>query len=117
MCIDFDGHHSGGSSFDLVFLFFYKVWAIPTGASWLLKKIIKKNQVKSPSYGLASPKSVRIRRSGRTRNRGVTWGAPIDIHHEGTPKLSNIPLGGMHQSASVLMAYGIEEMFPLGGMH
>ena len=33
MCIDFDGHHFGGSSFDMymIFLFCYKMWAIPTG--------------------------------------------------------------------------------------
>ena len=31
--IDFDGHHSGGSPFDLyiIFLFGYKMWAIPIG--------------------------------------------------------------------------------------
>ena len=47
MCIDFDGHHSGGSSFDrfMIFLFCYKMWAIPIGTSYVLKK----NQVKSPS--------------------------------------------------------------------
>ena len=31
------------------------------------------------------------------------------------PKLSNVPLGGMHQSASVMMAYDIEEMSHLAG--
>ena len=45
------------------------MWAIPTGASWLLKK---KNQVKSPSPESRTPNSVRIRQSGRTGNRGVT---------------------------------------------
>ena len=40
MYIDFDGHHSGGSSFDMymIFGFFYKMWAIPTGTSSALKK-------------------------------------------------------------------------------
>ena len=40
MCIEFDGHHSGGSSLHsyIIFLLCYKMWAIPTGASWLLKK-------------------------------------------------------------------------------
>ena len=38
MCIDFDGHHSGGSSFDMIFRFYYKMWAIPTGTSSALKK-------------------------------------------------------------------------------
>ena len=35
MCLDFDGHHSGGSSFDLyiIFLICYKMWAIPIGTS------------------------------------------------------------------------------------
>ena len=35
MYIDFDGHHSGGSSFDMymIFGFCYKMWAIPTGTS------------------------------------------------------------------------------------
>ena len=48
MCLDFDGHHSGGSSFDLyiIFLFYYKMWVIPTCTSSALKK---QNQVKSPS--------------------------------------------------------------------
>ena len=33
MYIDFDGRHSGGSSFDMymIFGFCYKMWAIPTG--------------------------------------------------------------------------------------
>ena len=34
-----------------------------------------------------------------------------------TLKLSNVPLGGMHQSTSFMKVYGIEDMFPLGGMH
>ena len=40
MYIDFDGHHSGGSSFDIymIFGFCYKMWAIPTGTSSALKK-------------------------------------------------------------------------------
>ena len=39
MCIYFDGHYSGGSSFDMIFLFCYKMWAIPTGTSSVMKKI------------------------------------------------------------------------------
>ena len=48
MYIDFDGHHSGGSSFDMymIFGFCYKMWAIPTGTSSAKKK-------KVPVYGLA----------------------------------------------------------------
>ena len=40
MCINFDGHHFGGSSFDMYmrFLLCYKMWAIPTGTSLVLKK-------------------------------------------------------------------------------
>ena len=47
MCIDFDGHHSSGSSFYMyrIFILCCKMWAIPTGTSSALKK----NQVKSPS--------------------------------------------------------------------
>ena len=48
MYIDFDGHHSGGSSFDMymMFGFCYKMWVIPTGTSSALKK-------KVLVYGLA----------------------------------------------------------------
>ena len=40
MYIDFDGRHSGGSSFDMymIFGFCYKMWAITTGISSTLKK-------------------------------------------------------------------------------
>ena len=70
MCLDFDGHHSGGSSFDLyiIFLLCYKMWAIPTGT----RSVLKKNQVKSPSIWSRTPNSVRISQSGRTGNRGLT---------------------------------------------
>ena len=39
MYIDFDGHHSSGSSFDMymIFGFCYKMWVIPTGTSSVLK--------------------------------------------------------------------------------
>ena len=45
MYIDFDGHHSGGSSFDMYMMFglCYKMWVIPTGTS-LAKKKKKKSQ-------------------------------------------------------------------------
>ena len=48
MYIDFDGHHSGGSSFHMymIFGFCYKMWVIPTGTSSDLKKQV-------PIYGLA----------------------------------------------------------------
>ena len=40
MYIDFDGHHSGGSSFDMYMMFglCYNMWAIPTGTSSAKKK-------------------------------------------------------------------------------
>ena len=44
MCIDFDGHHSGGSSFDFV-IRCGPYPQVPVG----FKKKKKKNQVKSPS--------------------------------------------------------------------
>ena len=83
MCIDFDGHHSGGSSFDMymIFRFCYKMWAIPTGTSSALKK---KNQVKSPSICSRTPNSVRIRQSGRTRNRGVTTSLQLQTQNQET---------------------------------
>ena len=59
MCVDFDGHHSGGSSF----VYVYEIWIL------LLKK---KKQVKSPSIWSRTPNSVRIRQLGRTGNRGMT---------------------------------------------
>ena len=69
MYIDFDGHHSGGSSFDMymMFGFCYKMWAIPTGTSSALKK-----KKKSSSIWSRTPNSVQIRQSGRTGKRGVT---------------------------------------------
>ena len=71
MCLDFDGHQSGGSSFDLyiIFGFYDNMWAIPTGTNSVLKK--KKDQVKSPSIWSRTPNSVRIRQSGRTGIRSV----------------------------------------------
>ena len=54
----------------MIFLFCYKMWAIPIGTSSVLKK--KNIQVKSPSPESRTPNSVRIRQSGRTGNRGVT---------------------------------------------
>ena len=67
MYIDFDGHHSGGSSFDMYMIFglCYKMWAIPTGTSSAKKK--------SPNIWSRTPNSVRIHQSGRTGNRGVTF--------------------------------------------
>ena len=59
MCIDFDGHHSDGSSFDLylIFLFCYKMWAIPTGTSSSFKKKRKrkKRSGKESQYMVSHP--------------------------------------------------------------
>ena len=53
MCIEFDGHHSGGSSFDLYMIFLIILSVGHTHryqfSSVLKKKKKKKNQVKSPS--------------------------------------------------------------------
>ena len=53
MCIEFDGHHSGGSSFDLYIIFLIILSVGHTHryqfSSVLKKKKKKKNQVKSPS--------------------------------------------------------------------
>ena len=70
MCLDFDGHHSGGSSFDLYILFDS---VIRCGHNPQVQVYFeKKNHVKSPSPWSRVPDSVRIRQSGRTGNRGVT---------------------------------------------
>ena len=57
MYIDFDGHHSGGSSFDMymIFGFCYKMWAIPTGTSLALKKKKSQYMVSHPELGSDLP--------------------------------------------------------------
>ena len=69
MCIDFDGHHSGGSSFVYVNDFGIYRNCLYTHR---YKYSFKKKKVKSPSIWSHAPKPVRIRQSGRTGNRGVT---------------------------------------------
>ena len=59
MCIDFEGHHFGGSSFVYV-------------SNILILLYKKEKKVKSPSIWSRTSNSVRIRQSGRTGNRGVT---------------------------------------------
>ena len=56
MCINFNGYHSGGSSF-----------LIGNGC-WFKKK----KKLRSPSIWFRTPKPVRIRQSGRTGIGGVT---------------------------------------------
>ena len=62
MCIDFDGHHSGGSSFvyayDILILLYIYIYIY--------------KQVKSPSIWSRTLDLVRICHSGRTGNRGLT---------------------------------------------
>ena len=68
MCINFNGNHSGGSSF------------VNVNECWLLQKSFVHHRYKlssekkktSPTIWFRTPKPVRIRQSGRTRNQGVT---------------------------------------------
>ena len=70
MCINFNGSHSGGSSF------------LNVNDCWLLQKLFVyhrykfsseiKKKIRSPSIWFRTPKSVRIRQSGRTGIGGVT---------------------------------------------
>ena len=84
MCIDFDRHHSDGSSFDLyiIFLLCYKMWAISTGISSTLEK---KNQVKSLSIWSRVPKLGSDPPIGSDRESGC------DTHPE--PRLCVLRLG------------------------
>ena len=73
MYIDFDGHHSGGSSFDMymIFGFWYKMWVIPTGTSSALKKKKSQYMVSHPELGL--DRSIRSgRESGCDRSGRLT---------------------------------------------
>ena len=69
MCIDFDGHHSDGSSFVYINDFCYYINCLYTHR---YKLSSEKKKVKSPSIWFRTPKPVRIRQSSRTGNRGVT---------------------------------------------
>ena len=84
MCINFNGYHSGGSSF------------LNVNDCWLLQKLFvyhrykvssekkKKKKKRSPSIWFRTPKPVRIRQSGRTGIGGVTLGIswwPILAHN------------------------------------
>ena len=72
MCINFNGYHSGGSSF------------LNVNDCWLLQKLFvyhrykvssenrKKKKIRSPSIWFRTPKPVWIRQSGWTRIGGVT---------------------------------------------
>ena len=73
MCINFNGYHSGGSSFLIVNdcwllqkLFVYHRYKVSS------KKIKKIKKIRSPSIWFRTPKPVRIRQSGRTGIGGVT---------------------------------------------
>ena len=66
MCIDFDGHHSGGSSFVCKwFLILQKLFVYHRYKYSFEKK-------KSPSIWFRTPKPVQIRQSGQAWNQGVT---------------------------------------------
>ena len=80
MCIDFDGHHSGGSSFVYVNDF------------WLLQKLFDthrykfssdKEQINESQYRVTRPNSVQIRHSGRTGNPSVT--GTLQVSASGSP--------------------------------
>ena len=69
MCKNFKGSHSGGSSF------------VNVNDCWLLQKLFvyqrykfsfEKKKIRSPSIWFHTPKTVRIRQSGRTGIGGVT---------------------------------------------
>ena len=69
MCIDFNGYHSGGSSFVYVndFWLLQKIVCIPTDISSALKK---KKQVKSPRYIVSLPGLVSDSPIGSDRESG-----------------------------------------------
>ena len=70
MCIDFDGHHFGGSSFVYVNVFCYYRNCLYTHR---YKFSSEKEQVnESPNIWSRAPNSVRIHHSGRTGKPGVT---------------------------------------------
>ena len=72
MFIYFDRHHSDGSYFVYVNDFcFYRNCMYTHKYKFNSEK--KKKQVKSPSRKSRTPNSERIRQSGRTGNRGVTY--------------------------------------------
>ena len=73
MCINFNGYHSGGSTFInvndcwlLQKLFVYHIY------KFSLEKKKKKKKIRSPSIWFHTPKTVRIRQSDRTGIGGVT---------------------------------------------
>ena len=72
MCIDCDGHHSGGSSFVYVNDFcYYRNCLYTTGTSTTLRK---NRSMRVPVYSIdsiAPQTSVRIRQSGRIGIRGL----------------------------------------------
>ena len=91
MCINFHGHHSGGSSFYMYMRFDYVIRCgpYPQVPVWF-----KKNQVKSPSPESRTLNSVRIRQSGRdTPTLRVVVGASSSVSSSESPKLPNFALG------------------------
>ena len=69
MCIDFDGHHSGGSSFINENDFCYYRNCL---YNHRYKFSYEKEQVNESQYIVSHPDSIRIRHSGRIENGGVT---------------------------------------------
>ena len=73
MCINFNGYHSGGSSFFIVNnCWLLQNYLYTTDISSAKKKKKKKKKTMSPSIWFRTPKPVWIRQSGRTGIGGVT---------------------------------------------
>ena len=71
MCIDLEGHHSGGSSIVNVkyFCYYRNYVCITTGTSSALRK---NRSMRVPAVQSRTPDSVWIRQSGRIGKGGVT---------------------------------------------
>ena len=83
MCIEFDGHHSGGSSFYLYIIFLIILSVGHTHRYQFSSVLKKKNQVKSPS-----PKS-RVPETGSDPPIGSGRGSGRDIISDGGSQFSN----------------------------
>ena len=83
MCINFNGYHSGGSSF------------LNVNDCWLLQKLFvyhrykvsseKKKKIRSPSIWFRTPKPVRICQSGWTGIGGMTVSQSTITHTASCP--------------------------------
>ena len=83
MCINFNAYHSGGSTFVnindcwlLQKLFVYNIYKFSLEKE---KRKKKKKKKRSPSIWFHTPKTVRIRQSGRTGIGGRDMGGVISV--------------------------------------